>query len=88
MAEPLTALCDSFGLDDQHSADDEVSATNEAIKDRRAIRRLVDTGHLPAEQRPRAPRILTPIQTAADAPDDLRAAAEAALSMQSPAQED
>jgi hypothetical protein len=87
VAEPSTALHDSFGLDDHLAGPpaSERSATNEAIKDRQALRRLVHAGVLAADQMPPAPRILTPILTPADAPAELQAAAQAALSMPSPA---
>lgn len=90
MAEPSTTLHDSFGLDDHAgpAVAGERSATNEAIKDRQALRRLVRTGVLPADQLPPAPRVLTPILTPTDAPSELRAVAQAALSMPSPAAED
>lgn len=80
MVEPTAALVDSFGLDEAHRSG-AVSSTNEAIRDRQALRRVVQAGLLPESQLPRAPRLLTPIRTPDDAPPELKAAAAAALSL-------
>lgn len=83
-------VSDSFGLDDHlpGASLEDFSATNESIKDRQALRRLVNAGVLPADQMPRPPHILTPIVSADQMPAELRAAAMAALSMPSTADED
>lgn len=91
MPEPSAAtISDSFGLDDHASAlpDGQLSPTNESIKDRQAMRRLVNAGVLAPDQMPTRPRILIPILSADEAPEELRAAARAALSMPSQADED
>jgi hypothetical protein len=90
VAEPSTTVHDSFGAND-HLHDPvagEVSATNEAIKDRQALRRLVRAGILPADQMPPPPRRLTPFFSPADAPPELQAAVAAALAMPSLADND
>ncbi len=90
MAEPSTTVPDSFGAHDHlpNPAANEVSVTNEAIKDRQALRRLVRAGILPAEQMPPPPRRLTPFYSPADAPPELQAAVAAALTMPSLADND
>jgi hypothetical protein len=90
VAEPSTALHDSFGADDHLSevAPSEASATNEAIKDRQALRRLVRAGILSADHQPPAPRRLSAFLSPADAPAEMQAAVAAALAMPSLADND
>lgn len=80
----------SFGAHDHLSGPivGEISATNEAIKDRQAVRRLVRAGILPADQMPPPPRRLTPFLTPTDAPPEMRAAVAEALTMPSLADTD
>ena len=90
VAEPFTTVHNSFGAHD-HLSDPvlgEVSATNEAIKDRQALRRLARADILPADQMPPPPRRLTPFLSPADAPPELQAAVAAALAMPSLADND
>lgn len=90
MAEPSTTVHNSFGAND-HLPDPslgEVSVTNEAIKDRQALRRLVRAGILPPDQMPPSPRRLTPFLHPTDAPPEMQAAVAAALAMPSLADND
>ena len=90
VAEPSTTVQDSFGVHD-HLPDPiagDISTTNEAIKDRQAMRRRVRAGILDANQMPPTPRRLTPLLSPADAPPELRAAVAEALAMPSLADND
>lgn len=81
---------DSFGAHDHLPGPivGDSSATNEAIKDRQAVRRLVRSGILPANQMPASPRRLTPLLSPVDGPPEMRAAVAEALAMPSLARND